>query len=97
MDHMRRSHNAPYRSTSYAFDSVWAAALLYQRSLSYPDYRPENVKFRSRDVRELYASFLSETRFEGLSVSFCPPSDHNVSGKSRVEMQIFLELDELEG
>ena len=70
MAHMRRRHRNPRSYTSYAFDSVWAAALLFQRSLAYPKYRPENAKFVDMRTRNYYAWFLSETQFEGLTVSF---------------------------
>jgi hypothetical protein len=69
MDHMRRRNYNPRPYTSYAFDSVWAAALLFQKSLSMSKYRPENVKFGDRLARNYYAWFLSETEFEGLTVS----------------------------
>ncbi|CAB4027904.1 gamma-aminobutyric acid type B receptor subunit 2-like isoform X1, partial [Paramuricea clavata] len=60
-------HNAPRPYTSYAFDSVWAAALLFQESLSYPKYRPENVEFGNIMARNYYSWFLSKTKFEGLT------------------------------
>ncbi len=70
MAHMRRRNSNPRSYTSYAFDSVWAAALLFERTLSYPKYRPENAKFGDIQTRNYYAWFLSETQFEGLTVSF---------------------------
>jgi hypothetical protein len=69
MERMRRRNNNPRPYTSYAFDSVWAAALLFQKSLSFPKYRPENVEFGNIMARNYYAWFLSETKFEGLTVS----------------------------
>ena len=68
MERIRRSNSRAREFTSYAFDSVWAAALLFQKSLSYPEFRPENVKFEDLLTRNYYAWFLSETQFEGLTV-----------------------------
>jgi hypothetical protein len=68
MDVMRHRNGNPRMYTSYAFDSVWAAALLFQKSLAYPKYRPENVTFNDIITRNHYAWFLSETQFDGLTV-----------------------------
>ena len=70
MSQMRLRNRNPRSYTSYAFDSVWAAAMLFQKSLSYPKYRPENAKFLDISTRNHYASFLSETHFEGMTVRF---------------------------
>ena len=68
MSQMRLRNPNARSYISYAFDSVWAAAMLFQKSLSYPKYRPENVKFTDILARNYYASFLSKTHFEGMTV-----------------------------
>ena len=70
MELMRRRNRNPRLYTSYAFDSIWAAALLFQKSLS-TEFRPENVTFGDVLTRNAYASLLSKTQFEGLTVMKC--------------------------
>ena len=67
MKHMYHRTRNPELYASYAFDSIWAAALLFQGSLS-TRYRPENVTFGDLLTRNAYASLLSQTQFEGLTV-----------------------------
>jgi hypothetical protein len=74
MDRMHRRNSNPKSYTSYAFDSVWAAALLFQKSLSYPKFRPDNVEFKDIEARNFYAWALSKTQFEGLTVRLKLPS-----------------------
>ena len=69
MTEMRKRNKNPRSYVSYAFDSVWAAALLFQASLSGPkEFHPENAKFRSIKIRNVYSYLLSQTQFQGMTV-----------------------------
>ena len=70
MAEMRKRNKNPRSYVSYAFDSVWAAALLFQASLSWPkEFHPENAEFGSITIADLYAYLLSQTQFQGMTVN----------------------------
>ncbi|XP_028407396.1 gamma-aminobutyric acid type B receptor subunit 2-like [Dendronephthya gigantea] len=79
MAEMRKRNKNAQSYVSYAFDCVWAAALLFQATLSLPKtYHPENAKFRSLKVREAYVKNLAEVEFQGMT------GPHHFDGRQRL-------------
>ena len=53
--------------TSYAFDSIWSAALMLNESLK--ETRPEDYELGDDTFSDNYENLLKNQSFEGMSVS----------------------------
>jgi hypothetical protein len=65
---VRKRNNQALARTSYAFDSIWAAALMLNETSN--ETRPEDFVFASDKFSDEYKELLEEQEFEGLSVSY---------------------------
>ena len=68
---LRKRNGQALARTSYAFDSIWAAALMLDKTSN--ETRPENFVLGSDKFSNEYEKLLKEEEFEGLSVRllFC--------------------------
>jgi hypothetical protein len=65
---VRKRNNQVLARTSYAFDSIWAAALMLNATSN--ETRPEDFVFSSDKFADEYKDLLEKQEFEGLSVSY---------------------------
>ena len=65
---VRKRNNQTLARTSYAFDSIWAAALMLNETSN--ETRPEDFVLPSDKFSDEYKDLLEEQEFEGLSVSY---------------------------
>ena len=65
---LRKRNGQALARTSYAFDSIWAAALMLNETSN--ETRPENLELGSDKFSNEYEKLLKEQEFEGLSVRF---------------------------
>jgi hypothetical protein len=65
---VRKRNNQALARTSYAFDSIWAAALMLNATSN--ETRPEDFVLSSYKFSDEYKDLLVEQEFEGLSVSY---------------------------
>ena len=62
-----KRNNRTVAGTSYAFDSIWAAALMLNKTLN--ETRPEDFVLGNEKLSNEYKEVLGREEFEGLSVS----------------------------
>ena len=67
MDEVRKRNKQTLAHTSYAFDSIWAAALMLNETSN--TTRPEDFVLGSDKFSRKYQELLHVQEFEGLSVS----------------------------
>ena len=66
MAEVLRRNNQTLARTSYAFDSIWAAALMLNKTSN--ETRPEDLVLGSDKFSSEYERLLKDQEFEGLSV-----------------------------
>ena len=67
MAEVRKRNKQTLAHTSYAFDSIWAAALMLNETSNAT--RPEDFVLGSDKFSRKYQELLNDQEFEGLSVS----------------------------
>ena len=67
MTEVRKRNKQTLAHTSYAFDSIWAAALMLNETSN--TTRPEDFALGSNKFSREYQELLNKQEFEGLSVS----------------------------
>ena len=67
MAEVRKRNSQTLAHTSYAFDSIWAAALMLDETSNAT--RPEDFVLGSDTFSREYQELLNDQEFEGLSVS----------------------------
>ena len=68
LNEVRKKNNKTLPRTSYAFDSIWAAALMLDGAAASNKSNPGNFVLGDDTFSEPYEEILRETSFEGLSV-----------------------------
>ena len=66
MAELLKRNRAGLSRTSYAFDSIWSAALMLNKSLN--ETRPEDYVLGNDTFSDNYEELLKQQSFEGISV-----------------------------
>ena len=81
---VRKRNKQTQARTSYAFDSIWAAALMLNSTSN--ETRPEDLELGSDKFSTVYEELLRKQEFEGISVSEFICSSSNIYDGSTLNL-----------